>query len=70
MRTAAAVCASPLRCEYGLSGTKIRPWFAAAAAETEAGDRECSFVSGTSASKLATCLPIALVYSSDAPEGA
>ena len=69
-KIADAVCASPLRCEYGFKGTKISPWFAAEPAKLKPATEKVPSASGTSASRSETCFPIAFVYSSDAPDGA
>src|SRR5579871_2172236 len=67
---ALAECTSPLRCEYGLSGTKINPWFAAAPAKLKPATEKVPSASGTRVRNCDTCFPIAFVYSSDAPDGA
>src|ERR1700722_5396072 len=70
LRIADAVCASPLRWENGFRGTKMIPWLLAEPEKLNPATENVPSASGTSASWSETCLPIAFVYSSDAPDGA
>ena len=67
---AVAVCSLPLRCEYGFRGTKMSPWFAAAPAKLKPATENVPSDSDTCANMSETFLPMSLVYSSEAPDGA